>query len=304
MGDSTGFLRIPNIERLEDFDVAWPVDRRLLSAGMTGVLRVRNEQQNLPWSLPGLLRACDRVVLVDNQSDDDTVGAAWRVAAAAGLADRLEVVAYPHAVSRCGADHLATNPRSVHSLAHFYNWAFSKVRTTYSLKWDGDMVLTPEGIRLVADLSWQLQGVEAVVRMHRHPLYVESERVGYLDTGTWDNEEYAYPMGTRWLHHKAFDWELRLSPQSTPTMGLPQGICLEIKHLAGDEFGHWTEPGRFRAQRNRRKAREWEVFHALCAGVVPEGVVRVESPDTRHVVEFVAEEWLPAVPRPIARPPG
>jgi hypothetical protein len=89
------------------------------------------------------------------------------------------------------------------------------------------------------------------------------------------------------------------------SIGLPHGLCVELKYLDGEEFAHWTDPESFATSyRNKRKRREWEVFHALCAGVVPEGVVRVESPDTRHVVEFVAEEWLPAVPRPIARPPG
>ena len=34
---------------------------------------------------------------------------------------------------------------SVHLLTYFYNWAFSHVGTTYSLKWDGDMLLTEEG---------------------------------------------------------------------------------------------------------------------------------------------------------------
>ena len=45
------------------------------------------------------------------------------------------------------------------------------------MKWDGDMVLTREGIDTFADLSWQLEAVEAVIAMPRHPLFVESDRV-------------------------------------------------------------------------------------------------------------------------------
>jgi hypothetical protein len=43
------------------------------------------------------------------------------------------------------------------------------------------MVLTPEGEGVLRDLAWQLQGVDAAITMQRDPVYVESERVAYVD---------------------------------------------------------------------------------------------------------------------------
>ena len=84
-----------------------------------------------------------------NQSDDGTADVSRQTAEKLGLSDNLTVLDYPFDVSRCGLDHLWTPERSVHSLAYFYNWSFAQVATEYSMKWDGDMVLTPEGIAIV-----------------------------------------------------------------------------------------------------------------------------------------------------------
>src|SRR5437764_209418 len=131
---------IDNIEGLSDYDLgwSWATDQRV-DLGFTAVVRVKNESAPLPWILPPLLRAVDRVVLVDNGSTDDTIAVAKRAATEAGVPDGLDVRSYPFAVSRCGPEHLDTPADSVHSLTYFYNWSFSLVRTSYALKWDGDM---------------------------------------------------------------------------------------------------------------------------------------------------------------------
>jgi hypothetical protein len=144
-------------------------------AGLTCVFRVKNEARNLPWVLPPMFEAVQHVVLVDNQSDDGTAEIARRVAEEHGAADRFTLESYPVEVARAGTEHLHTPPDDPRSLTYFYNWSFSHVRTSYSMKWDGDMVLTAEGVELLRDLSWQLED-SAVVAIPRHPL--GGERVG------------------------------------------------------------------------------------------------------------------------------
>ena len=166
---------LTNLEGHTDFDIVWPWNQPGgLRRGATAVLRVKNEAPGLRFVLPPLLRACDHVLLVDNGSDDGTAEEALRVAEEHGLGHRFTVKEYPFAVARAGGEHLAVNERSVHSLAYFYNWCFSHVRTRYSWKWDGDMVLTTEGEVSMADLSWQVGMAEAVIRFPRHGLYIES----------------------------------------------------------------------------------------------------------------------------------
>lgn len=299
-------LLIPSLEGLSEYDVHWPRDAAGLDRGVTAVLRVRNEAHNLPWTLPPLLRSGFRIVVVDNGSDDGTADVARRVAQEHDAADRVEVTAYPFRISRCGDEHLQTHERSVHSLAHFYNWSFAHVRTAYSLKWDGDMVLTDEGVATFADLAWQLEHVEAVISMPRHPLFVESSRVAYLDRYLINVEEYLFPMGEAYRHVKAFEWEMRMVPRATERLRLPEGLCVELKHLDSDEFDHWDGQTTFGStERTRRKAREWQVFSELRAGrgAGLAGVERIEAPAGQHVVDYVAQRWLPAQSRPLTVPP-
>jgi hypothetical protein len=187
----------------------------------------------------------------------------------------------------------------VHSLAYFYNWCFSHVRTRYSWKWDGDMVLTTEGEVSMADLSWQVGMAEAVIRFPRHGLYIESDRKAYLDLGLRNIEEWGFPMSPDYVYTKAPEWEIRTTPEHIEMFALPQGLCVELKWLDGDEFAHWTNPESFATSiRNRRKRREWLVWNALHDGQVPEGVVEIESPEGVHVVDHVTHTWLPRAPRP------
>lgn len=294
-----------NLEGHADFDITWPWTLPGgLRAGTTAVLRVKDEAPSLPFVLPPLLRAVDRVLVVDNGSVDGTPEVAAATAARAGLADRLSQATYPFPVARAGAEHLAVHERSVHSLSYFYNWCFAQVRTRYSWKWDGDMVLTVEGEASIADLGWQLaSGVPAaqsIVRVPRHGLYVDSDSHAYLDLGLRNAEEWGFPVGPDFVFTKAFEWEIRTTPQPVRSIGLPHGLCVELKDLHGDEFAHWTDPASFATSfRNKRKRREWLVFTSLNDGVVPEGVHEITAPPGVHVVDHVTRTWLPHAPRPL-----
>ncbi len=295
---------IANLEGHEEYDVTWPWARpEPLALGGTAVLRVKDEARSLPFGLPPLLRALDAVVLVDNGSSDDTPAVARETAERAGLADRLTVTSYPFDVARAGREHLAVHEHSVHSLAYFYNWCFSQVRTRYSWKWDGDMVLSTEGEVSLAALAWQVGDVPAVVRVPRHGLYVADERTAYLDLGLRNAEEWGFPVGPDFVFTKAFEWEIQTTPPGVRRVALPHGLCVELKWLDGDEFAHWTDPESFATSvRNRRKRREWEVFTALSAGRGIDDVERIDSPEGVHVVDHVTRTWLPRHPRPFFAP--
>ena len=136
----------------------------------------------------------------------------------------------------------------MHSLAYFYNWCFAQVQTRYSWKWDGDMVLTTEGEVSIGDLGWQVGDVQTIIRVPRHGLYLESESKGYLDLGLRNAEEWGFPIGPDFVFTKAYEWEIRTTPDPVRSIGLPHGLCVELKYLDGDEFAHWTDPGVVRDQ--------------------------------------------------------
>ncbi|HET9422038.1 MAG TPA: hypothetical protein VFO49_12945 [Nocardioides sp.] len=301
MSAHAGATGIQNLEGHTDYDIVWPWTRPGgLRSGTTAVLRVKNEAPSLPFVLPPLLRATDHVLVVDNGSGDGTPDVARETAEKVGRADRLTLASYPFSVARAGAEHLAVHELSVHSLAYFYNWCFAQVGTRYSWKWDGDMVLTTEGEASIADLGWQIGDVQSIIRVPRHGLYLDGDSHGYLDLGLRNAEEWGFPIGPDFVYTKAFEWEVRTTPERVRSIGLPHGLCVELKYLDGDEFAHWTDPASFATSyRNKRKRREWAVFNALQEGTVLPGVHEIHAPPGVHIVDHVTHDWLPHAPRPL-----
>jgi hypothetical protein len=297
---------IPSLEGIAEYDVTWPWRDGKLPSGLTCVFRVKNEARNLPWVLPPMFEAVQHVVLVDNGSDDGTLEVARATAEKVGALDRFTATTYPFQVSRAGTEHLATPPDSVRSLTHFYNWSFSHVRTNYSMKWDGDMVLTREGVGMLADLSWQLEDSNAVVAFPRHPLTIESDSVAWIDLGFRFLEPWVYPMGPEFTFVKAFEWEVREFPSSSERIIAPEGMVIELKWLDTNEFAHWTSTDDFESSRAPRKRREWEVYSALSEGRGEdvEGLHRIEAPPGVHVIDHVTSTWLPRAERPLVRRRG
>ena len=289
---------VPAEDAEPEFAVRWGWAEGALAPGFTAVVRVKDEARSLPWVLPQLLRAAERVVLVDNGSTDGTPELARSLAAEARAEQRLDVLAYPFAIARCGSEHLATPAGSPHSLAHFYNWSFSHVRTGYALKWDGDMVLTDAAVAALRDLAWQLEGAERIVRVPRSPLYVADERRAFLDTGLSNREPWAWPNRAGYEFVKALEWELPMFPPGVAAVTLPEHGCVELKHLDADEFAHWSDTDFAASARTSRKRREAEVFAALAAGRrPPAGVHEIVAPPGRHVIEHVRDVVLPRLAR-------
>ena len=285
---------LTNLENHTDFNVVWGWSEADTTPGFTAVVRAKNEADPLPWVLPPLLRAVERIVLVDNGSTDGTPEVARRVAEECGAAERLEVHSYPFSVARCGEEHLGTPPESVHSLVYFYNWSFSQVRTGYALKWDADMVLTDAAAGVLRDLAWQLEADQVVVKIPRYPLYVVDEQHAFLDVGMSNTEPWAWPNRPGYSFVKAMEWEQPLWPATLPTLVLPDWSCIELKRLDADEFSHWSHTDFGQSARTRRKRREWEVFNSLAHGAeAPDDVISVEAPEDVHVIEHVRSTVLP-----------
>jgi Sulfotransferase family len=289
---------LTNLENHTDFNVVWGWSEAKTSPGFTAVVRAKNEAEVLPWVLPPLLRAVERVVLVDNGSTDGTEEVARRVAAESGAADRLEIHQYPFSIARCGEEHLGTPAESVHSLVYFYNWSFAHVGTGYALKWDADMVLTDAAVQVLRDLAWQLEADEVIVKIPRYPLYVVDDRRAFLDVGMANCEPWAWPNRPGYSFVKAMEWEQPLWPSSVATLVLPDWSCLELKRLDADEFDHWSDTDFGASARTRRKRREWEVFNSLAnGGDPPADVVQVQAPEDVHVIEHVRSTLLPEMAR-------
>jgi glycosyltransferase involved in cell wall biosynthesis len=288
MGDAV----INNVEGRQEFDVRWQWSRQPVIPGITAVLRVKNETRTMPFCLPSILQAADHVVLVDNDSTDGTADLALEIARRLGRSDQLTVKHYPFEIARCGPEHLATPERSLHSLAYFYNWSFSHARLRYSLKWDGDMVITNTGARTMRHLSWQLEYADDAVAVLTHPLYVIDDHTALFDPRSPYVEPRLLPNNSVYAYAKGVDWEVPTIPASVHVMRLPDGMACEVKWLDADEFSNWSGADFADERRYPRKSREWAVFEAHRKGQQPGDLIRVEAPEGTHVIDYVRREWL------------
>lgn len=284
-------------ERLEAFRLDPFGGSRHQTLGVSAVLPLGSDAPFLERCLTPLLRTVERVIVVDHRTtaERSVPGEAARavsIASALGLADRLGTVDYPFELSPPGRDHLRTAPDSVHSLVHFHNWAFSHVRTTYAIRWDASLALTPSGESLLAALNWQVGHHHVALRLPRHPLYVESDRVAYLDLA-WPNVEHrGHPVIPGFSYVKGFDRALLRLPEHTRSYGLPHGSCLMLRDLSAPPEPTTAPDGPSSAE-TRRERYEADTIRAIRAGRWEErrDLHRIEAPAGTHVIDHAATYW-------------
>ena len=56
----------------------------------------------------------------------------------------------------------------------------------------------------------------SILRVPRHGLYLADDRHGYLDLGLRNAEEWGFPIGPDFVFTKAFEWEIRTTPDRRP----------------------------------------------------------------------------------------
>ena len=270
--------------------------------GATAVLRVKDEAPSLPFVLPPLLRACDHVLVVDNGSDRRHPRGGRRAAAAGrawptGSARR-------RTRSRSPAPAPSTSPteRSVHSLAYFYNWCFAQVRTRYSWKWDGDMVLTTEGEVSIGDL--RLAGRRrptSIIRVPRHGLYLDDDRHGLPRPRPAQRRGVGLPDRPGLRVHQGLRVGDPDDARRVRSIGAAAGLVRGAEVPRRRRVRALDRPRVVRdaAIRNKRKRREWTVFNALQRRRGPDGVHRDRRARGRAHRRPRDPEWLPARPRPL-----
>ena len=136
------FEHYTNLENNIDFEFDRSHYGLSKETGISALLRIKNEEHCIKQVLLDCLKVFDEVVVVDNNSSDDTLAIVVDAQLSIpDIADKIKVYSYPFDVARCGLDNYLCPEDSVHSLAYFYNFCLSKCRYSHVYKWDGDMFL-------------------------------------------------------------------------------------------------------------------------------------------------------------------
>ena len=145
---------LANIENISEFNIRTS-DLPKKNHGISAMLRVKNEAINIKKVIESCLLVFDEVVVIDNNSSDQTVEIveSFKNKISADQASKIKIFHYPFDVKKCGQENFDCHENSVHSLAYFYNYAMSKCSFSHIFKWDGDMILLDSMVKCFVDFK-------------------------------------------------------------------------------------------------------------------------------------------------------
>ena len=265
----------------DDVDVAdhhFDPDRR--RDGISGFMRLKNEEEYLDQVIESLLPFLDELVIVYNECTDRTPEIVARCQAR--HPQKVKVYHYVPRVYPQRSDlHTATSPVSVHSLVRYCNFALSRTTCRYAVKVDGDEVAIPGAFKFVTEM----------VRSKQPTAYLSFQGINLTRKGNAIGVPRAQPFcgllgdagvfrvgrNTRFLHHEYYE---RLAH------GLPIVQCgiafFHIKGLTSDRGMN-----KYDLKENPHSP-HWGPLKQLW-GVYPETLTWDQFKDTYHVPDYVPD---------------
>ncbi|MFQ5530432.1 MAG: glycosyltransferase family 2 protein [Gemmatimonadota bacterium] len=250
-----------NIEGLRDFN--FTLFRERSRPGVSGMVRVRNEERKIEYALRSILPVFDEIIVVDNGSTDRTAELVRDVQSRIDAAAKIRLFSYPHTLARFGPEHGRTAENSVHSAVYFTNWALSHCSHEYVCKWDGDMVLRREAAPAFHDFLQTLRpGRKGCWVLAGQTVYRAATGEFYLAKGEVNEEIEVFPYGLAYRFVKDPHWERFRRPFYLPKGKFEQVCFYELKDVGEREFDHWSTTD----WPSERKKREWRNYHRVLEG--------------------------------------
>lgn len=138
------FKNFENREWLQEYNIdknAFEFSHR--KPGISLFARLKNGADFLEKAIESHLPYVDEIVLVDNNSTEDTAEICEKFAKK--FPKKVKFFRYTPDVVGVGNEKWAETPEnSVHSLVYYYNWTLSKTTYQYVMKLDDDIIAIPE----------------------------------------------------------------------------------------------------------------------------------------------------------------
>jgi hypothetical protein len=203
---------------------------------ISAVLRVRNEGLFLRAAVESILPSVDEVIIVDNQSSDQTLAVANSLQSE--FAQKVRVFTYHHDIAKCGEDNkneFAKDPKSPRLLSNFYNFSFGKAKMNYLLKWDGDMIATPAFHEVVREFRKTIRQTVFMkgFDVSRTARKIDSEGSRSFESRLFRRQGSEYRTGPvcEYLH----------SPFLFSNFSCPDDCFIHLKFLKEDPYSNHTQ---------------------------------------------------------------
>lgn len=252
-----------NREGIQEYDFA--LSSSGAEAGVSAMVRVKNEEQKISYCLRSILPVFDEIVLIDNASDDATLNTVREIKERLDTQAKISILCYPFKLARFGPEHEETPEDSLHSAVYYTNWALSQCSYRYVCKWDGDMVLKRDMRTPFRDFLERMQSSpKACWRLSGQTVYRDLRGEYFLAKGEVNNEIEIFPNSPTCRFGKSQHWESLNPPPRLPVNNFPPVCFFELKFVDEDEFSHWST----REWPSKRKQREWLNFNLVKEGSI------------------------------------
>ena len=242
--------------------------------GISAMLRVKNEEDNIRSVLISCLPVFDEIVVIDNGSNDNTLAI---ISILRGISsshsEKIKVFSYPFEVARCGQENYDCPENSIHSLAYYYNYCLSLCSFSHIFKWDGDMILPNHMVdsfllfkqRVFEESSFStpsstvcgIPSAITVFKGHNGRYYYKKDELE-AEPRLFENRS-----DVRFV--KDILWERLFFPQPASLIYSDQPVFVELKDVGQDEFSHWKIGGLGMGPRKRRELENLKQISLLTA---------------------------------------
>jgi hypothetical protein len=225
--------------------------------GISAMLRVKNEQDNIISCIESIYSAFNEIVIVDNGSNDKTLELIKDWKTNKDIKNKINIYTYPFVLSRCGGENRSTPENSLHGLAYFYNWCASKCKYSYICKWDADMIWNQK--YNFDYIVKRLSKSELITFEFPGLTLYKDENALYYQDDEINHEIRIFPnhIGARFVNGGT--WELLKFDRDFDHKSTEDILFFEIKDINKNEFSHWTDQQEF----GPRKKREWLNFNKI-----------------------------------------
>ena len=260
-----GFWRKKLFSNIEERDYFNYTRSSATKKGISAMLRVKNEEKNIIDVLLSIQDMFEEIVLVDNGSIDTTLLLVEQLKKKnIDFNNKLKIYRYPIVISRCGIQNFNTPENSIHSLAYFYNWAFSKCSCEYVWKWDGDMVIDDSMKKCFLDFKYSILSKKGCVGVPRGiTLYRINDDKILFKKNKYEKELRVFPNTDLVSFKKDILWERICLGFESDIVESSAPVFAEIKHINEDEFSHWSKNTLVWGPRKVREFRDYNYVKEL-----------------------------------------
>ena len=233
-------IHFQNEEGRADFDFTLSATTK--PAGVSAMLRVKNEETFIINCIQSILDIFDEIVVIDNNSSDQTLALLSSYIEEKQLSHKIKVYHYPFEIARCGHEHSATNENSVSSLSYYYNWCISKCTLRAVVKWDADMLLSSNTdsrrdfmhyLRKFSNTHLWLVGSIPV-----QTVYIDNQGKYQISLTEIHEENRIFINNSAFFFKKDKNWEVLDFTSAENNKRMSTCVTYELKDVSHNEFSH------------------------------------------------------------------